>query len=824
MALILMLFGCVNGAFSKTIYVKKGASGNGSSWASAYPNLQPAIRTARSGDKIWVAAGTYTPTSDDGLDIGPRGKHFRLKNGVAIYGGFAGTETALSQRNVQKNKTILSGDIGAKGDSSDNCYHVFYHMSVSLDKSAKLNGVTVTAGNANGETYHSSGGGMYNSYSSPMISNCTFKGNSALEEGGGMYNYQCSSKVTLSTFSDNDAAKGAGMATSWSDDLVVSKCTFKDNVASENGGGMYNGNSSPTVTACTFKNNSAVWDGGGMRNFYSANPTVTGCTFIANRAKEDGGGISNYAESSPQVIRCTFMFNTAVSGGGMANGWDDSNPTVSNCTFSGNTAQYGGGMYTYDSSPAVKTCTFIGNTAYIGGGMENYLNGITTVTGCTFSGNTALETPGQWGGGIYNYSSNLSMTNCIVWGNSPTGITNDASTASITYTNIQGGYSGTGNKNADPLFVRTPNGDFGDPRLKAGSPCMDAAYGDLATAKDLLGNPRYDYPGIHNGGVGTPTYADMGAYETQPMMVTAPISGELCARGQACWIEWTTPDPAGNVKVLLFRGKSKIAVLKANTPNDGACPWKVPMDLPLGDNYRIKVVSLQDTSVSGFSYTFEVRIPPIEVTVPRAGKQWKRGYTYPIKWTGGKPSAKVKIQLLKAGAVKKVLAASTANDGIFEWKVPSKFALGDDYRVRVIYLPDTSMRDVSEDFSVINSAVGTWKGTWEQSSESGPLEWVAKKNGVLKGKITIALSAYGYSGTVTVPLTGTYTYAPASTATGHLTGSANGSTTVNGIPITITLTNIEGDCVNHEMTGYYSGTMVIQTNNIPLGGTYTVNR
>src|SRR5690606_14186610 len=57
--------------------------------------------------QIWVAEGIYKPTNDQS----DRDATFQLANGVEIYGGFAGTESALNQRNWQTNATILSGDI-----------------------------------------------------------------------------------------------------------------------------------------------------------------------------------------------------------------------------------------------------------------------------------------------------------------------------------------------------------------------------------------------------------------------------------------------------------------------------------------------------------------------------------------------------------------------------------------------------------------------------------------------------------------------------------------------------------------------------------------
>src|SRR6266508_867898 len=127
------------------VYVDAGASGvgDGSSWADAYPSLADALAGAASGTEIWVAKGTYKPTS--GTD---RTATFLLKDGVAIYGGFAGGETQRDQRDWQANITLLSGDLNGddSGDVSlpnltreDNSYHV-----VTGATGATLDGVTIT--------------------------------------------------------------------------------------------------------------------------------------------------------------------------------------------------------------------------------------------------------------------------------------------------------------------------------------------------------------------------------------------------------------------------------------------------------------------------------------------------------------------------------------------------------------------------------------------------------------------------------------------------------------------------------------------------------
>ena len=165
-------------AAGNIIYVKEDGTGGGTSWGDGYGDIQEALETASSGDEIWVSTGTYYPSAEIG-GSGDRYKAFQLINGVGIYGGFAGTETSLAERDVENNVTILSGDIGVAGVISDNCYHVFYHPDgTDLDASAILSGFIITAGNADGSGVHDYGGGMCNYSSSPTVTGCAFTSNS----------------------------------------------------------------------------------------------------------------------------------------------------------------------------------------------------------------------------------------------------------------------------------------------------------------------------------------------------------------------------------------------------------------------------------------------------------------------------------------------------------------------------------------------------------------------------------------------------------------------------------------------------------------------
>src|SRR5690606_37344049 len=116
--------------------------GDGASWASAFHDLQDALAVAEAGDEVWVAEGVYKPT--EGSD---RMATFTLQSGVALYGGFDGTETDRDERDWVANLSVLSGDVGVQGDSTDNAYHVV--TAGGVDATAVLDGLTVQHGQAN---------------------------------------------------------------------------------------------------------------------------------------------------------------------------------------------------------------------------------------------------------------------------------------------------------------------------------------------------------------------------------------------------------------------------------------------------------------------------------------------------------------------------------------------------------------------------------------------------------------------------------------------------------------------------------------------------
>ena len=240
----------------------------------------------------------------------------------------------------------------------------------------------------------------------------------------------------------------------------------------------------------------------------SETTVLDGFTISAGNANgfshNSGAGIYNDG-GSPTITNCAFTSNSGVNGGGMYNG--GGSPTLTNCIFNSNlVSNMGGAMFNYglnsECNLTLINCAFSYNSALNGGGMLNGKQGNAILTNCTLTRNN--------GYGIICEDSQVKIVNTILWNNSPFEIA--GSSITVSYSDVRGGWSGTGNIDADPLFVDADgvNDVSGtkddDLRLLPGSPCIDSGDNTAipqSVITDLGGNPR-----IIN------EIVDIGAYET----------------------------------------------------------------------------------------------------------------------------------------------------------------------------------------------------------------------------------------------------------------------------------------------------------------------
>lgn len=413
-------------AYSTVRYVKANAVGanNGTSWPNAFTNLQSALDVAVLGDQIWVASGTYFPSKDPSSGTDLRDKTFLLINGVAMYGGFAGTETAINQR-VAGNTSTLSGDIGTVGVNTDNCYHVV--VSVSDQNTTILDGFTITAGNANSSAaccltietktiFKTRGGGIYTNSSAVILSNLIITNNNASIVGGGM---------------NNDASSAP----------TISNTNFTSNTANGGGAAVYNSsNTTASFTNVNFTSNNTAGYGGAMNN-NSSSPIISDALFLSNYGGSGGGAI--YNQSSFPTINRAVVYNNST-----------------------NSISQGGGIYDQASGSIIINCLIANNTAPGGGGgLANTVNSSTNITNSTFYGNSS----GNSNGAGAAFKGSTTVKNTIFWGNlgggSSTSIFADFvgpnfttdGTLNISYTVLQNSFSANNYQCTTPGFNNCPN-------------------------------------------------------------------------------------------------------------------------------------------------------------------------------------------------------------------------------------------------------------------------------------------------------------------------------------------------------------------------------
>ncbi|WP_300598404.1 right-handed parallel beta-helix repeat-containing protein [Niabella sp.] len=285
---------------------------------------------------------------DDGRIFGPDGSVLSgdINNNDAVSGS-GGTLYITGNEENNYHVVIAAGDMG----------------------SAVLNGFTLTGANAdtrgqivvNGWSVNTSnGGGMYNIGAAPALVHVTFSGNTASGKGGGMLSLTSSSPsptLMQCRFINN---MGGGMYNTYSSPTLT-HCSFTGNWAADNGGGMENDNASPKLMYCSFTGNSAN-SGGGMYNFNDSRPApvLIDCSFTANSVSSAGGGMYNHF-SSPTLTNCSFTSNAANFGGGGMWTQGSSSPAITGCSFTNNWAPLGGGMCNYNNPSATITNTTIAN-------------------------------------------------------------------------------------------------------------------------------------------------------------------------------------------------------------------------------------------------------------------------------------------------------------------------------------------------------------------------------------------------------------------------------------------------------------------------------
>ena len=456
------------------------ASATGGTITFAIPNSDPGYSSAANTDTITLALGPLVVPA--GLSIvGPTAPAAMVIVSGAAGANQSGVFTVTAGTVVFTNLTITNGRSAQGAGDIQNA------------ATLTLTNCTVTAGTSFGGT---PGGDILNTGALTMNS-CTVSGGSTFGgDGAGINN------------------SGAGAT------LTMTGCTISGNTGGNggNGGGIASGGTL-LLTGCTLSGNSASAmssTGGGLNNTGMA--TLNNCTLSGNTGGgQFGGGGGTFSSGSLTLNNCLVTGNFTANGGG---GIDSTGTlTLSACTISSNQANRnpngsGGGLLC-SGAVQMTNCLVVNNYATSFGGMYN--GGALTMINSTFAGNVALNGSGGLLSGPATLLNDIFYFDTIS-PNGPTLVSEIVAASgtagpTVTSSDVQGGYAGTGNLSADPQFVRNPgtnsSTDLGDEHLKLTSPAVHSGTnGPGVPLTDIVGTPR----------PAPPAKPSMGAYEVPGSM------------------------------------------------------------------------------------------------------------------------------------------------------------------------------------------------------------------------------------------------------------------------------------------------------------------
>ncbi|MBE7499782.1 MAG: hypothetical protein HS113_05635 [Verrucomicrobiales bacterium] len=401
------------------------ATPDGLSWETAFTNLPSALTVARAGDEVWVAAGRYVGS-------------FTLADGVALYGGFAATETAREQRNFAVNVSRLDGE----GRTN------LIVVANGAGPGTRVDGFTIENGLANATGTGGSGAGLRAINADPVIENNQFLNHSATVSGNAVFLQSSAATLRNNYFGFNGtsgtARDGGAVA------VVSSSPRLEDNSFVGNrgrdGGAVHFSTSTGFLVGNWMLSNTATRHGGAVM-CVSASPQVTHNRFLGNTAATRGGGVSVTVGSASLLFNNVFSQNSAATGG--------TEPTG------------GGGIFVDDTSqPSVVNNTLVLNRAPVGGLLLSNRNAVVANNLIAF-GSSGI-------GGVV--ATGLQSNN--VFGND------------TNYVGVPDATGTAGNRSVDPKFA-------GDIKLAVvnilpDSPCRDAGDSTRVPvgALDIDGQPR----------------------------------------------------------------------------------------------------------------------------------------------------------------------------------------------------------------------------------------------------------------------------------------------------------------------------------------------
>ncbi|MCH9028436.1 MAG: T9SS type A sorting domain-containing protein, partial [Bacteroidetes bacterium] len=189
------------------------------------------------------------------------------------------------------------------------------------------------------------------------------------------------------------------------------------------------------------------------------------------------------------------------------------------------------------------------------------------------------------------------------------------------------------------------------------------------------------------------------------IIVNAPNGSEVWQAGTQQNITWTD-NIVGDVKIDLYKNEVYSSTIVASTPSNGTYQWMIADDLQPDSDYKLKIISVNDGSISDMSDSnFTIEGGSITVTSPNSGEIWQAGTPHPITWIDN-INENVKIELYKGGSFHSAISTSTSSDGTNNWDIPFDLETGTNYKIKITSVNNSDITDYSDNnFSILGNHI-----------------------------------------------------------------------------------------------------------------------
>ncbi|TAN52704.1 MAG: hypothetical protein EPN21_03305, partial [Methylococcaceae bacterium] len=648
----------------------QAAAGTGSRGISITASSAPTIKNiilegnqmsaGQSGCGIYINGGTAT------IQTSTLGGNAANKNscqyGSAVYATALSAPLSISNTTISENASTSGAlYLTANGAQTTTLTTVTFTNNTSTNSGAavyndnSILSVSGTAFNTNTTAANMNGGAIVvnGASASATIGSTTFTGNSSGSYGGAIYVAGSTAAAPLtvsgSTFTNNGTGAtnplygGAIALLNTTNASSVSTTTITGGYATNRGGGIYASAAPITLTSVNVNTNSSSLEGGGMYLVGVATvASITGGSVNGNSGT-NGGGIYVSGATLNTYSGATISSNTASSttGGGISiNG--GSTVTLTKTTISGNRANQRGGGIAMASGGGTVTLTnsnVTGNSAdmqaYSNGGGIYDLGGTVTLMNTTVAGNYATQSAA----GFAAAGADDVVTNSIFWGNTAGATPEITGTPTVTYSDVSGGFAGTGNINNDPLFVTLAQASSGSPttagnfHLQSTSPARNVGTATGAPADDIDGEARPQAGGYDMGSDEYPGNSTTLATGTDPGNVSLAPGGAATMADAFTLQTSSGTEVVTNVTVTLAAGTSAGLSQVEITDTTGGILYGMVSN-PASDTPVI-TLSITTLTATTTATTYKIRVTPkSHANMPAPAGASYAVTAYVSSWTG----------------------------------------------------------------------------------------------------------------------------------------------------------------------------------------------